>query len=223
MKRMLLGLPVILFVLSACASTRFNSAWRDPAYSFGGVRKMLVITVGPQATSQRVAEDAFVKNLTERGVQAIPSYTLSPPEAKLDEAGWRRLVAENQIDTVLVARLLDVKTVEREVPPTTTVVNTGPTIVQSNPVNPGFIPAGNYASSYNNNWYGYYQSNYQVMTTPGYTVKDTVAVVETKVFDAAQNKMVWTGSTNTQMGPDQNTGALIRQFAKIVVDEIYKQ
>jgi len=207
--------PAFIVALWGCSSTQIKASWKDPAYSPSAMHKVLVMAVVPQSTSQRVMEDAIVQKLSKHAVQGIPSYTLSPAEEKLNEEGWKRLVAENSIDTILVARLVDVKTVEREVPPTSTVVN---------PTTPYVVSTGGYGANrgYGNNWYGYYQNSYQVVTTPGYTVKDTIAVAEAKLWDVQSGKLVWTGSTHTQVLPDQNTQALLQQYAGVIVSAIFQ-
>ena len=202
-----------------CASTQIKASWKDPTYSMSAMRKVLVMAVVPQSTSQRVMEDAFVDKLSKQGVQALASYSLSPSEAGLNEEGWKRLVAENNVDTILVVRLVDMKTVEREVPPSSTMVNS---TTPSYPANYHGGYSGN-RPAYGTGWYGYYENSYQVVTTPGYTIKDTYAIAETKLWDIQNGKLVWTGSTHTQVIPDQSTEAVLRQYAGVIVTAMYKK
>jgi hypothetical protein len=214
----------IALALAACASTRIQSSWRDPAYAFSGTKSVLVMGVAKEEGPKRVLEDSFVKELAERGIQGIPSYTMQPVQGTLDQAGWERLMKERGIQGLLVSRLTDVKTVERDVAPTTTVVNTGgggPSSYTSGyHGSTGYVGTNN-GYPYANNWYGYYSNSYQVINQPGYTITEKFAVVETKFFDVTNNKMVWTGLSDTQMGVG-SADALIRQFARVVAQAIYQ-
>src|SRR5262249_34903379 len=150
-------------------NTQMQSSWKDPSYAFPQMKTVLVMMVAQKETSQRVAEDAFTKELAARGIHGTPSYSLAPAQGKMDQTGWERVIQDNHFQGVLVARLVDKKQIEREVPPTTTVVPTGNSYnyAPANAANPGFIPNG----TYTNNWYGYYANSYSVISQPGYTVK----------------------------------------------------
>ena len=212
------ALSFLIIGVIGCANTQMQSTWRDPTYAFPQMKSILVMGITPNETGKRSTEDAFVKDLARFGVRGTPSYSLAPGQGKLDQAGWERLISEHQIQGLLIIRLTDKKTVEREVPPTTAVIPTGNSYnyAPGNTANPGFIPA---AGTYNNNWYGYYSNSYSVVTQPGYTVKEEYAIVETKLYDTANKKLVWTGTSHTAIGG--TTDALIRDFARVVSDAIY--
>jgi hypothetical protein len=197
---------LLVIVLAGCSNTQLKSNWSESGYSFRDLKNVLVLAVAPtDGSGARTAEDAFAKNIAKHNVRATPSYSLASQNAKLSQDDWRRIVSENGFDAVLVARLIDMKTVEREVPPTTV-------------VHPG-LPTHGYGAG----WYGYYNSSYEMISQPGYTVKDKVAVIETKVYDAKSEKMIWAGSSDTKVDPDANRDALIRQFAKKVTDSIFER
>ena len=176
------------------------------------MKNVLVIAVTPSENSRRrVAEDAFVKDLGEHGVRAVSSYSLVPDASKMNQGRWKQVVLDHHFDTVVVSRLVDIKNVEREVPPTA--------VMQSGaPISSGYY---NSASGFGPGWYGYYANSYQIVTQPGYTIKDRVAVIETKVYDVPTEKMAWSGNTQTTLGSDSKTDDLIHQFAGVVIDSIF--
>ena len=67
---------------AACASTSFNSTWRNPAAEPGNFKGQKVVAL-VMSTDQSVrfgAEDALARELTARGAVGIPAYSLIPKE-----------------------------------------------------------------------------------------------------------------------------------------------
>lgn len=203
--RKVIAVAIGALALAACATTRFESTWKDPAFNFKGLRKVLVMAVVEKPENQKLLEDEFSKNLAKHGAQGVPSYSFAKEGHTITEEGWKQIVVEQKMDAVVVSRLTDVETIEKDVAPQVYV-------------------SGGYGSPYAyGGYYGYYNHSYQMVSQPGYTTREEFAVVETRVFDAATGKVIWSGDSRTTLGPGFKAGALVREFAQLVVNAIYSR
>ncbi len=207
-RRMILALAC-LGVLASCATTSLTNTWRDPGYTGGALKKLLVVGITRDATIRRTFEDIFSAQLKSRGVEAIPSYTLIPEDGQADEATLRAAVKKSGVDAVITTRVVGID--QRTA--------TSPGYVQSYgaPVYPypfaiGVPPPGvGFYGYYANTW-----SYYQPPTT--YTYEE--ATLETSLFDAASGKLVWVATSVTF--ETQATAKASSELAKIIIDQLTK-
>jgi len=172
---------LIAMFIPACTTTTLNSAWKDPSYQ-GQPRKIMVIGVAKKPLNKRILEDEFVRQLKARGTNAVASYTVMPDEKQGDHAFIAAKMKEQGSDAVLISRLASKKTVYTYVPGNVT-----------------------YPPSYYGNWRDYYGYGYQAVYTPGYTAEDEYALMETNLYDAGNDKLIWSASSETEIrGSDQN-------------------
>jgi len=70
---------ILMFLLMACPSksTNFSTVWKDETYQ-GRPGKILVVSAFPDPVTRKIFEDEFVKELKDRGMDAVPSYTVMP-------------------------------------------------------------------------------------------------------------------------------------------------
>ncbi|HEU4620894.1 MAG TPA: hypothetical protein VFS42_01595 [Burkholderiaceae bacterium] len=162
-----------LVVLAACSSTRITNAWQDPQWKAEPYRKLLVITVSKEAGIRRTYETVFTDRLREAGVSATPSYTLIAEDGPVSEERIRQEVGKIGADAILMTRL--VRTERRT------------------SVSPGYV-MGVPAVGYWGGWYGFYSAAWAV--PPSYNQYDVVTL-ETNIWDAKTNKLVWSGTTET--------------------------
>ena len=188
-KRYLLAFGLLV---TACATTEIKSVWKDPSYS-GHPRKIMVIGVSKSPVSRRIFEDEFVRQLEARGASAIASYTVLPDAKQNDQAAIAEKLASHGADTVLITRLVSKKTVQVYVPGTVY-----------------------YPPRYYGRWRDYYGYGYQAIYTPGYMAENEYALIETNLYDAATDKLIWAASSQTEMlGSDQK---LIKSYIGILVN-----
>jgi hypothetical protein len=67
-------LALVSFVVACSTPTTVTGAWKDPSYSAGPMRKILVLGKAPAETSRRNLEDTMTAALAHRGVTALASY-----------------------------------------------------------------------------------------------------------------------------------------------------
>lgn len=193
----LLGGAALL--LSACASTQFNAQWLNPeAGSRLPVRNVLVIGVSRDTTARRVYEDAMVAQLAARGVKAQPSYRSLPDDGPAAQPAIERAVREAGADAVLISRTVSV----------TSEVRVSPGMVMGPPY--GFGWGGFYGF-----YHGMWASAYAIPPSV-YTVQNVV--VDTRLFDAKDFMVLWSGSSTTT--PTSGMQATITDFATSLVNAL---
>jgi len=186
-------IPLAL-LLSACASTQLTSVWKDPSYQTRPA-KILVIGMARSPLNRRLFEDEFVRQLEAHGTSAIASYTVLTDAQQGDQAVIARKVAELGADAVLITRLVSKKIVQVYVPGT-----------------PYYPPP------YYDTWPNYYVYGYRYMYTPGYIANDEYAVIETNLYDAKTDRLIWAATSET--GINDSNKNLIKSYIKVMVNNM---
>jgi len=190
----LLGGAALL--LSACASTQFNAQWLNPeAGNRLPVRNVLVIGISRDTTARRVYEDTMVAQLAARGVKAQPSYRSLPDDGPAAQPAIERAVRDAGADAVLISRTVSV----------TNEVRVSPGMVMGPPY--GFGWGGFYGF-----YHGMWASAYAIPPSV-YTVQNVV--VDTRLFDAKDFMVLWSGSSTTT--PTSSMQTTIADFATSLV------
>jgi hypothetical protein len=182
---------LIAMLVTACASTQLTSVWKDPSYQTRPA-KIMVVGVAKNPLNRRLFEDEFVQQLKSRGTDAIASYTVLPDRQQGDPAAIAKKVAELGADTVLITRLVSKKIVQVYVP--------------GSPY---------YPPSFYGTWPDYYGYGYRYMYTPGYIAEDEYAVIETNLYEANSNKLIWAASSET--GISDSDQSLIQGYIGVMV------
>lgn len=185
----LIGYPMcallVIVSLSSCASTNLTATWHDPNYvDQKRVQDVLIIAVSQEETIRRLYEDSFVEKLSAEGVRAIPSYSLQQSDIKPSKQAVDAAVASAEANFVLITRHLSTDTKQHYRPPE---------------------PVSVFADPYYSRVHRYYPMAYrEVYYTPGYTYDVTTVSIESNLYDAKTEKLVWTGQSNS-IDPKMNT------------------
>src|SRR5580704_12780640 len=163
--------------LLAVASPKLAMSWKNPSYTTPNFRNVLVLALNGKAVNRAEFEDELVAAIQRPGQKAAPSYEYMPrPDVTpIDMNDLRELVKEQNFDAIVVARLTkrDTKTT--------------------------YVPGQVYSPyPYYGTFYGYYNTLYPVIYTPGYMQTEKTAQVEVNVYAtvAPDGQLVWTGTTN---------------------------
>ncbi len=188
---------VLIALLSACASTTLTNAWRDPAYKGGGFKRLLVVGATESSTNRRIFEGEFSRALKAVGVEAVASYTVIPQDGKIDKAVLKAAVHKQGLDGVVITRLvrIDKQTV----------------------YTPGYA-GGVPAVGYRNSLYGYYDVARSPYGIPAASREYESAVLETSLWNAADETLVWTATTTTFAPLDVKSAT--DDFAKVMIEEL---
>jgi hypothetical protein len=184
-------------LLSSCASTQVTAAWRDDAYT-STPQKALVLLVTGKPTLLRVFEDEFSQQLKNRGIEAVPGYSLLPLDKKLDNEEIAAAAEKIHADTVFITRLVDKKSYETYYPGSVYVTHPG---------------------AYNPGWNDYYSRGFDYYhASPGYTVQRDILYVETQLFDVKNQHLIWSVMTETVVGDPMETE--VRSFVKVIMKNL---
>ncbi|NWF75428.1 MAG: hypothetical protein HXY53_02465 [Nitrospirae bacterium] len=212
---------ITLFALMSCATTTLTSVWRDPAYQGEQIRKVLVIGVSDKPAIKRLFEDEFVRQLQAKGVEGISSYTILPSEGPQDKDIIQAKVKELNIDGIIITRLIDKKRVETYYPPER-ISSPPPPLPPPYPSDDNTTDYYYYPPVYYYDWYRYYHDCYDCISTPGYKVEDEIVVLETNLYNAKNDKLIWSALSDTfidtfDRGLDRK---LIKSFISVILKKL---
>ncbi len=157
-------------LLAACQTTSIKSAWYDPGYTGGPMKKIVVVGVSGNVASRRVFEDIFAQKLRAAGVDGVAGYTVVPDDARAAEAPFAAAIERSGAQGALMVRLLGVDTKTQVY---TTMVAGGA----------GWGP---YGRMYGPAWYPVTEVN-----------QYDVATVEASLYDVRTRNLVWAATTET--------------------------
>jgi hypothetical protein len=197
-----LGAALAVLPLLAAGSPKLALSWKNPNYTGGAFKNILVLALNGKAANRADFEDALVAAIKRPGGQVEPSYEFMPrPDVTpIDMNDLRELVREQKFDAIVVARLT-----KRE-------------------NNTTYVPGQVYTPyPYYGTFYGYYGAVYPAIYSPGYMKTEKVAQVEVNFYSTAKpdGELVWTGTTNTFEA--SSAMKAIKGLVKIVAKEAEKQ
>ena len=195
---LLVYLNISLFMITSCASTTLTHVWKDDGYE-GRISNVLVMGVAKRPATKRFFEDEFVNQLQARGISAIASYKLFPSDGMIAKEDILAKANNRGIDSFIVTRLVDKQTVETYVPGT----------VQYAPPYP------------HRRWHGYYADSYRAVYSPGYTVQDEVVILETNLYDAKSEGLIWSAMSETFIEGSKDT--LVKGFIKKIIESLLEK
>ncbi|MEA1888431.1 MAG: hypothetical protein U9N50_01445 [Pseudomonadota bacterium] len=189
-------------MLAACSSTSLVNRWSDPEYKGPALQKILVIGVIKDDIQRRSFEEEFASLITGNGRTGIASYTLMPDLKSADQKEEVLAVVDKVgADGVMIVTLQGVSKEQRDVPPSV-----------------DYYPTAGMGMGYG--MYGYYGMRHTAVYRPGYTVTDTVVRLDTKLFNAATEKMIWAGKTES-FNPS-SAQIVVSELAKLLISDMKK-
>jgi len=203
-------LSVLLVGLSGCTTLQVKEIWKDEAFQ-GHPKSVLVVAVMKNLTVQRMFESEFAKRLKGRGINAVESFrVLSDGVALEGDAGREAVVAAIKaqgIDAVLMTRVTGRRSHKEEIPGMTITAGYG-------------YPYGGAGA-----WGGYAGVAYTFggpsqPTTQGYSHETVFLDIETHLFDAKAEKLIWGARSELRVsGPPQQE---IEPYVDRVTRELFK-
>lgn len=170
----------LMILLENCSTSILVDKWSDPSYNEAPLKKILIIAIRKNPVQRRIWEDAFVGELSERGVNATSSYHLFP-NALPDTNQVAATIQENGFDGVLVTRILHNETETHYVD----AYVTSRLISQYNPFTKR------------------YRNYYEDVQHPGYVDSLIINRRAIEVWTTKnEGKIIWGATSNT---PDENT------------------
>lgn len=188
-----LALVAITLLLSACSTSEIIGSWSEPALTGGGFHNVLVIGVAKNDMVRRTYEDMMVARLKEKGIQASPSYRFMNQNEKVEEGVVKKHLQQNNMDGVMVTKLIDKRT-ETVVTPAQTTVRTGDYY-------------GSYRGGGYNRYYPNYAASYDIVSTPATIQNYDVLTIETTLYkvQGEQEQPAWSAQSETAPGGNINS------------------
>jgi hypothetical protein len=162
----------------ACASTTYNSTWKNPAVegplNFKG-KKVAALVLSKEEGVRYGAEDALAREITAQGAIGIAAYGLIPKELTQDKEKAKEFLAKANVAGVVAMRAVGK---EQQLTSSPAMYYGGPT----------------YATFWGGGYYGW---GWGGVYDPGYLRTDTIVYVETLVYSLEKDKLVWAGRSQT--------------------------
>jgi hypothetical protein len=179
-------------LLMSCSTTQVKSVWKDPS-NFSRPQRALVIAVVKEPINRRIFEDEFVLQLKARGMDAIASYTVLPDKNQDDQESIAKMVLNLGADSILISRLVNKRSVRVYYPATVS-----------------------HRPHYYGKWPDYYMHGYETINTPGYSTKYEYALMETNLYDASSDNLLWAATTET--GVSSFSQKLIKPYISTILN-----
>jgi hypothetical protein len=190
--------------LSACSSsTQIMGSWKSPEIAAQNYQRIVVAALTDNVLARQEVENDLQIQLQQRGIEATRSIDLFPPSASArmgpDVNLLLERIKENGHDAILTAALVDEQTETRFVPGTM-----------------GYHPMNRFM------WYGsfrgYYNFWYPTLYQPGYYTEDKVYYLETNLYDAHNDQLVWSAQSKSYSPRSLRKAA--SRFAEITVQKM---
>ena len=200
-RRFRFGLMVIVAIVagaSGLAKTKFNSVWKSPeaaATRLAG-QKVAALIIDADESLRVAGEEALARELTERGMQGVPSYRFVPKEElkSADQVrGWYEKAGAQAVVALRVVS--DEKKLQYQ--PST------------------------WTSGYYSSLWGYYGYGWGVVYDPGYKRIDRYVSLETLIFSVPKNTLLWAGVSETEN--PKEPAKVIEEVVREAVSEMRKQ
>jgi len=196
---------MILAVMAGCkASTDFTGTWKNEQAESGDIQTILVTALTSRVNVRQTAEDDLAAALQTMGYKTVKSLDVMPPKftetKELNKEALFAKIEETGADAILTVALIHEETENRYAP--------------------GSTPYAPMRFGYYGNFWGYYNAWYPALTATGYYEEDKIYFIETNLYDATTQELLWSGQSQTY-----NPGSLSRfskEFATVVVSEMEK-
>jgi hypothetical protein len=183
-----------LAVLAGCATSQLVSQKVNPDYVGKPLKRVMVVAVTEDEITRRTYEDRVIALLGKRGIEGIAGYSAVGKRGKVEEAELRQAIARSGVEGVMITRVTSVEQSKIELSGTEVAV--------------GYGWGG---------FYGYYAGVWTTVSAPPRSeAGQRFTVSETRLFDARNGALAWTGIVGTKESDDFN--AALTQYIEVIFD-----
>jgi hypothetical protein len=180
--------------LTGCVASQLVSQKANPDYVGKPLKSVMVVAVTADEIARRTYEDRVVALLGKRGIKGIPSYSEIGKRGKVEEAELRQALARSGAEGMMITRVTRLDRSKTELSATEVAV--------------GYGWGG---------FYGYYAGVWSTVSAPAQTVIGPQwTVSETRLFDARNGALAWTGIVDTK--ETENFNAALTQYIQVIFD-----
>jgi len=188
---------LLLSVLPLLADTNIVHRWVLTGMPMPKFKKVLVASILENYLIRQEFEDEMKTLLSKNGVEGVQSYMVLPPKNEMMEGEVRQRIKESSLDGVILVRPKAARTETEE-------VVTGGV----------YVPPPGYYS-----FWPYWNMAYgQFIPTSSYTQENIVIRVEVNFYNVKDEKLVWSGETDTVYSKDFEK--LGKEYARALVKQL---
>lgn len=192
------------FVFACGPATQITGSWtKDNVSSMGPYQKVYIAALTPNANAQNAIENNLASAARERGIEAVTSkqsftrtFTKETQPAK--EELLDNIRAQNA-DAIFTVTLINKESETRYVPGSTT-----------------YAPMA--YGPYYGRFYTYYNTMYPVTYDPGYYATDKIYYMESNLYDANTEELIWSAQSKT-VNP-ANVDSFARDYTEAMIQEL---
>ncbi len=197
---------VLLFLLAACGTTTsITSSWRKPNATASGYRNIFIAAISNNIPVKQRVEEGLKQLLQEKGLTVSKSSDVFPPEFSTVTGQRHELIIDKikgtGADGILTIALLKEDTERHFV---------GSRAGMWNPMSYGY---------YGTFW-GYYNNWYPYIYSPGYYDEQKVYYLETNLFDARTEQLIWAAQSKTY--EPTNLESFLKGYVKSIHEQMVK-
>lgn len=203
-KNLYVGLLLILpLLINSCGtSTMITSSWRKPNATANGYKNIFVAAITSNIPVKQKVEDGLQQLLQQKGLTVEKSTDIFPPNFST-ETGQQKDLVISKIRTTNAQGILTVALLRKE--------------TESHYVGGGGYWNPGMRYGFYNRFSDYYNNWYPNVYAPGYYAQDKVYYLETNLYDAQTEQLIWAAQSKTY-----DPGS-IDSFLKGYVQTIYNQ
>jgi hypothetical protein len=180
------------------AAPKFTSVWRAPeagSVSFAG-KKIAALVISGDNSLRMSGEEALVRELTGRGLQAVATYRIAPAE-ELQNAERAKVWFEKMNVEGVVA----IRPVSQD---------------KRTTYHPGTWAGPNYSSLW-----GYYGYGWGTVYIPDSVEHETILIVETLIFNVPSDQLVWAAVSEAKN--PKTLQRFVEELVQESVKELHRQ
>lgn len=204
MIRPILFISIITLFSCSSTNTMITGTWRNPDLSQGKPYESIMVTaLTDNVNAKSIVENDLAAKLSEQGKEVSKSMDVFPPNFSDEMNDKEKIlgrIRNNGTDAIITISLIDKDTETRYIP-------------------------GNYAYNpvpafgYYGRFWGYYSHWYpRMFAEPGYYTEDKIYYLETNLYDANTEELLWSAQSET-LNPEDLT-AFSREFTERIVNEM---
>ncbi|MDQ2656648.1 MAG: hypothetical protein M3Y60_04440 [Bacteroidota bacterium] len=203
MKKIIIAIVALYF--AACSpGTQITGSWKNADMPVSeNVNTIFVTALTGRANARQAVENDLAAAMEKKGYKTIKSIDVMPPtftgSRTPDREEMLSKIQETGADAILTVALIDEETESRYTPG-----------------NYSYAPMPRFG--YYGTFWGYYNNWYPTLHDPGYYQQDKVYFIETNLYDAKSEQLLW--SAQSQSYNPRNLPDFADEFSEVVVSRL---
>jgi hypothetical protein len=206
-KNIVMKTLVVFFIITgfvACKpATKITGSWKNMNVSPSSLNVVLVTAITARANARQTVEDDLASALEKKGFKTIKSIDVMPPSLTDGELPDKKQLS-SKIEEVGADAILTVALINKE------------TETRHAGGNLNYVPMARFG--YYGTFWGYYNNWLPAMYAPGYYSEDKVYFIETNLYDAKTQQLLWSAQSETYN--PEGLKRFAKEFANVVVTKM---